>query len=207
MPTVVNSGRAWHTRMRSKGDRNTAYLITLARVLKEGQAKRERTIREAEQVKDHRVVEVCEEDVITTSTEKSLLYDFSSGEEEERGVPVAPANKMAAPESVAGKEAGTPSPLAPSSALPPRPPPKQGKRIFTMEEVRRHNKPDDAWLVAHGVVFDVSTWQGHPGGRRVLELKAGTDVTPDYDLHYSKKLWNRFEIGKLDTAGSSCSIM
>ena len=40
--------------------------------------------------------------------------------------------------------------------------PKAGLKQFTMEEVARHNKPEDAWLVIHGKVG--GGMAGHEGG-------------------------------------------
>lgn len=53
-----------------------------------------------------------------------------------------------------------------------------GAKTFTMDEVARHNKPDDAWVVVNGQVFDVSKFaRFHPGGRWVLLNRAGTDAS------------------------------
>ena len=51
-------------------------------------------------------------------------------------------------------------------------------RIFTMDEVRQHNKEDDAWLVVDEVVYDISNfWKKHPGGQNVIFNYAGMDAT------------------------------
>ena len=36
--------------------------------------------------------------------------------------------------------------------------------IFTIEEVLKHNKNGDAWLIIDRKVYDVSDWTDHPGG-------------------------------------------
>ena len=55
----------------------------------------------------------------------------------------------------------------------------QRYRVFTAEEVRRHSTPDDCWLIAHGRVYDVTTFlQRHPAGDRSIMRHAGTDSTP-----------------------------
>ena len=47
-----------------------------------------------------------------------------------------------------------------------------------MEEVRRHNKIGDAWLVIDGKVYDISDWtRQHPGGGGVLMSFAGRDAS------------------------------
>jgi len=45
----------------------------------------------------------------------------------------------------------------------------QTERVVTLDEVRKHNKRGDLWVVVHGCVFDVSQWmEGHPGGWEIL---------------------------------------
>ena len=42
---------------------------------------------------------------------------------------------------------------------------KVPEKEFTMEEVAKHNKKDDLWIVVKGVVMDVTNWlDEHPGG-------------------------------------------
>lgn len=53
-----------------------------------------------------------------------------------------------------------------------------GSRVVTMEEVSRHNRPDDCWIIIGGVVYDVSEFLSvHPGGAGVLMEYAGRDCT------------------------------
>lgn len=48
------------------------------------------------------------------------------------------------------------------------------------EEVAKHNKPDDCWIVVEDKVYDVSTFVGqHPGGNAILK-NAGTDSTQGF---------------------------
>jgi succinate dehydrogenase/fumarate reductase flavoprotein subunit len=49
---------------------------------------------------------------------------------------------------------------------------------YTMEEVERHNKKDDLWIVVKGVVLDVTNWlDEHPGGPQALFSHMGRDAT------------------------------
>lgn len=49
---------------------------------------------------------------------------------------------------------------------------------FTMEEVAKHNKKDDLWIVVKGVVMDVTNWlDEHPGGAQALFSHMGRDAT------------------------------
>ncbi|KAF5692412.1 cytochrome-b5 reductase [Fusarium denticulatum] len=53
---------------------------------------------------------------------------------------------------------------------------------FTIKQVAEHNSPDDAWLIIHGQVYDVTKYLAdHPGGADVLTEAAGTDASEDFD--------------------------
>ncbi|KAJ7170602.1 peroxisomal acyl-CoA-dehydrogenase [Mycena crocata] len=74
---------------------------------------------------------------------------------------------------------------------------------FTFEEVSKHNKPGDLWIVIDAKVYDLSRFQNlHPGGVSVLsdEEVAGQDATEAfYSLHRSEVLekpqYKRLQIG------------
>ena len=52
------------------------------------------------------------------------------------------------------------------------------EKEFTMEEVKKHNKKDDLWIVVKGVVLDVTNWlDEHPGGPQALFSHMGRDAT------------------------------
>ena len=82
-------------------------------------------------------------------------------------------------------------------------------RVFTAEEVRRHNTPDDCWLIAHGRVYDVTRFlQRHPAGDRSILRHAGTDSTIDFDFHpmHAQKMWAPFMLGYLEGHDSNCTV-
>ena len=84
----------------------------------------------------------------------------------------------------------------------------QRYRVFTAEEVRRHNTPHDCWLVAHGRVYDVTTFlQRHPAGDRSIMRHAGTDSTIDFDFHpaHAQKMWAPFMLGYVE-GHETCTI-
>lgn len=46
---------------------------------------------------------------------------------------------------------------------------------YTLDEVAKHNKEDDLWVVWHGKVLDLTPFvHDHPGGFDVLMESAGT---------------------------------
>jgi alkylation response protein AidB-like acyl-CoA dehydrogenase/predicted heme/steroid binding protein len=58
-------------------------------------------------------------------------------------------------------------------------------KTFSTEEVSKHNKEDDLWLIIDGKVYDLTNFAAmHPGGESILFPFAGKDATKDfYALH------------------------
>ncbi len=55
---------------------------------------------------------------------------------------------------------------------------KVPEKEYSMEEVQKHNKKDDLWIVVKGVVLDVTNWlDEHPGGPQALFSHMGKDAT------------------------------
>ena len=93
-------------------------------------------------------------------------------------------------------------------------------RVYTREEVARHNKVGDAWLVVDLKVFDASSWvHHHPGGINAIMTRAGgpksskeaKDASLDFEFHSenARRLWRKLEIGELepDPSKGSCVIL
>lgn len=50
-------------------------------------------------------------------------------------------------------------------------------KIYTLEDVLEHQKPDDCWIVRSGHVYNVSVFlPDHPGGDDIILEWAGKDV-------------------------------
>jgi len=57
------------------------------------------------------------------------------------------------------------------------------EKEFTMEEVAKHNKKEDLWVVVKGVVMDVSDWlDEHPGGPQAIMNFMGRDATEEFEM-------------------------
>jgi cytochrome b involved in lipid metabolism len=50
-------------------------------------------------------------------------------------------------------------------------------KAFTWDEIKRHNRAQDLWLVIDGSVYDVSNFTGHPGSYDLLVQNGGSDAT------------------------------
>eukprot|EP01091_Cochliopodium_minus_P002637 TRINITY_DN12485_c0_g1_i1.p1 TRINITY_DN12485_c0_g1~~TRINITY_DN12485_c0_g1_i1.p1 ORF type:complete len:143 (+),score=38.55 TRINITY_DN12485_c0_g1_i1:39-467(+) len=60
-------------------------------------------------------------------------------------------------------------------------------RDYTLEEVSKHNKEGDAWVIINGKVFDVSKFD-HPGGMDLLKPYYGTDTTRAFLFNHTLEL-------------------
>ena len=54
---------------------------------------------------------------------------------------------------------------------------------YSMEEVAKHNKKDDLWVVVKGVVLDLGGWlDEHPGGPQAIMNFMGRDATEEFEM-------------------------
>lgn len=55
-------------------------------------------------------------------------------------------------------------------------------KVFSAEEVAKHNTAESCWVVLHGAVYDVTEFlPSHPGGSRIILQLAGRDATAEFD--------------------------
>jgi len=80
----------------------------------------------------------------------------------------------------------------------------EGKKIFTMEEVKKHNTEEDVWIIVNNKVYDCTEYlELHPGGVDSITINAGSDATEDFvAIHSTKatKMLERYYIGDLDVS-------
>nr|XP_043614206.1 cytochrome b5-like [Erigeron canadensis]XP_043614207.1 cytochrome b5-like [Erigeron canadensis] len=78
-------------------------------------------------------------------------------------------------------------------------------KTFLFEDVSKHNKTKDCWLIVDGKVYDVTPFmEDHPGGDEVLLAATGKDATDDFeDVGHSdeaREMMEKYYIGKVDSA-------
>jgi len=58
-------------------------------------------------------------------------------------------------------------------------------KTYTMDGVKKHNKEDDCWVVVDNKVYDVTHFlDEHPGGKKILLQKGGTDATEEFEMFH-----------------------
>ncbi|KAH7839426.1 hypothetical protein Vadar_004002 [Vaccinium darrowii] len=76
-------------------------------------------------------------------------------------------------------------------------------KLHIFEEVNKHNKTKDCWLIIAGKVYDVTPFMDdHPGGDEVLLSATGKDATNDFeDVGHSdsaREMMEKYYIGEID---------
>ncbi|KAF0935930.1 hypothetical protein E2562_036674 [Oryza meyeriana var. granulata] len=80
-----------------------------------------------------------------------------------------------------------------------------GGKVYSFQEVSKHNDRNDCWLIIAGKVYDVSPFmEEHPGGDEVLLACTGKDATADFnDIGHTataKELMPTYCIGEVDAS-------
>ena len=58
---------------------------------------------------------------------------------------------------------------------------------YDWEEIRKHNKKDDMWIVVNQTVYDVTGFRNkHPGGPKLLDHYAGSDATDAFNAFHKE---------------------
>ncbi|KAE8680413.1 Cytochrome b5 [Hibiscus syriacus] len=78
-------------------------------------------------------------------------------------------------------------------------------KMHSFEEVAKHNKIKDCWLIISGKVYDVTPFMDdHPGGGEVLLSATGKDGTNDFeDIGHSndaRDMMEKYYIGDIDSS-------
>ncbi|XP_019459775.1 PREDICTED: cytochrome b5-like [Lupinus angustifolius] len=77
-------------------------------------------------------------------------------------------------------------------------------KVYTFDEVAKHNHKKDCWIVVHGKVYDVTPFlDDHPGGDEPLLMATGKDATIDFeDIGHSDTAiedMQQYYVGEIDT--------
>lgn len=122
---------------------------------------------------------------------KSFTVTFEDGSECNAG-----ASASASSTNISAKN----TPLAPKQAA-SAPAKKQAdytqfripSKEFTEEEVAKHNKADDCWVIVKNVVMDLTSFlDNHPGGRESIVKYAGQDATESFDMLHEDNVIARY---------------
>lgn len=105
-------------------------------------------------------------------------------------------------------ESATPTQSSPHSAkkqdkgpAPSKPKAKQGlatafevpDKVFTAEEIAKHNSASDCWVIVKNVVLDLTEFlDDHPGGRESIINFAGKDATESFDMLHEDDVIRRY---------------
>lgn len=85
--------------------------------------------------------------------------------------------------------------------------PEKKDVIITKAELEQHANAQDPWFLVKGHVFEGTPFlEEHPGGVQSITMVAGEDATEDFlAIHSenSKKMMQKFHIGKLEVSGDS----
>ncbi|KAJ6760390.1 CYTOCHROME B5 [Salix purpurea] len=76
-------------------------------------------------------------------------------------------------------------------------------KVYLFDEIAKHNKTKDCWLIISGKVYDVTSFMDdHPGGDEVLLSSTGKDATNDFeDVGHSddaREMMEKYVIGEVD---------
>merc|ERR1719284_1906775 len=82
---------------------------------------------------------------------------------------------------------------------------------YTMEEVAKHTKKVDVWVVLHGRVLNVSNFLSqHPGGELAILTFAGKDASAEFDMIHPPDVIEKYApdavIGAVGTGGEPASV-
>jgi hypothetical protein len=78
---------------------------------------------------------------------------------------------------------------------------------LSWDEVKKHDGPDDLWVVFGGYVYDVSSFaENHPGGLDVLQRGVGRDLTHAFEAaghsDMTKAFTQNFLIGRIESVAT-----
>ena len=68
-----------------------------------------------------------------------------------------------------------------------------GAQGGSLEEVAKHNKEDDCWVVVNGQVLDVTEFMpDHPGGKKAIMVFAGKDASEEFNMLHDANVIEKY---------------
>ncbi|KDN45165.1 hypothetical protein RSAG8_05080, partial [Rhizoctonia solani AG-8 WAC10335] len=127
--------------------------------------------------------------VSVDESSNKLTLEVSWGGQQQGSISVASSSKSDVPPSAdTGKAKEEKEEKAKEAASPEK---KAGS--YTAEEVAKHNKKDDCWVIIDGQVLDVTNFLAdHPGGEKAILLYAGRDATEEFNMLHDPKVIPRY---------------
>jgi len=117
---------------------------------------------------------------------KQVTIDITWADEKNAPVTTGPSS------STSNAKSSAPAAKAASGNAKPAAPAREMKG-YTLEEVARHNKESDCWVVVNGQVLDVTKFLSvHPGGKQAILLFAGKDATTEFNLIHKKDVVEKY---------------
>ncbi|CAG8505013.1 13076_t:CDS:1 [Ambispora gerdemannii] len=66
-------------------------------------------------------------------------------------------------------------------------------KLISAQEVEKHNKKEDCWVIIHGKVYDLTAFlPEHPGGQNVILKQAGKDATAAFDQIHPRDIIDQY---------------
>ncbi len=82
-----------------------------------------------------------------------------------------------------------------------------GGSSYSVEEVAKHNKKDDCWVIIDGKVLDVTSFlPDHPGGEKAILLYAGRDATEEFNMLHDPKVCFAAAASSFELSLTGCSL-
>jgi cytochrome b involved in lipid metabolism len=105
------------------------------------------------------------------------------------GQPAPQTQSQSQPATAQAKEEKTTSKGESSSA----PASSSKGKTFSMEDVAKHNKKDDIWVIIDDKVLDITEFlPDHPGGEKAVLIYAGRDATEEFNMLHDPKVIGRY---------------
>eukprot|EP01066_Platyproteum_vivax_P004270 Platyproteum_vivax@DN1541_c0_g1_i1.p1 len=68
-----------------------------------------------------------------------------------------------------------------------------GLKVYSREEVAKHNTEKDCWCIVNGQVLDCTSFlEDHPGGAKAILLYGGKDATEEFNMLHEKNVVDKY---------------